>query len=72
MFNQIVVGTLSVCVFSFVLSYLVFKALKATVGLRISKAAEKQGTDKSEIGVDFTLFWGKKKVLEGENTSTLF
>jgi ammonia channel protein AmtB len=34
-----------------VLSYLVFIALKATVGLRISKAAEKQGTDKSEIGV---------------------
>jgi Amt family ammonium transporter len=37
--------------FSFVLSYLVFFALKATVGLRISKAAEKLGTDKSEIGV---------------------
>jgi Amt family ammonium transporter len=45
------VGTISICVFSFVLSYLVFLALKATVGLRISKAAEKQGTDKSEIGV---------------------
>jgi Amt family ammonium transporter len=50
-FGTQLVGTLSVCVFSFVLSYLVFKALKATVGLRISKAAEKQGTDKSEIGV---------------------
>jgi ammonium transporter, Amt family len=45
------VGTMSVCVFSFVLSYLVFSGLKATVGLRISKAAEKLGTDKSEIGV---------------------
>jgi Amt family ammonium transporter len=45
------VGTISVCVFSFVLSYLVFLALKGTVGLRISKAAEKLGTDKSEIGV---------------------
>ena len=45
------VGTISVCVFSFVLSYSVFLALKATVGLRISKAAEKLGTDKSEIGV---------------------
>ena len=44
-------GTLSVCVFSFVLSYLVFLTLKGTVGLRISKAAEKLGTDKSEIGV---------------------
>jgi Amt family ammonium transporter len=45
------VGTISVCVFSFVFSYLVFLALKGTVGLRISKAAEKLGTDKSEIGV---------------------
>ena len=44
-------GTISVCIFSFVLSYLFFLALKATVGLRISKAAEKLGTDKSEIGV---------------------
>jgi Amt family ammonium transporter len=50
-FGTQLVGTLSVCVFSFVLSYIVFKSLKATVGLRISKAAEKQGTDKSEIGV---------------------
>jgi len=44
-------GTLSVCAFSFILSYIVFQAMKATVGLRISKAAEKQGTDKAEVGV---------------------
>ncbi len=45
------VGTLSVVTFSFILSYVVFITLKATVGLRISKAAEKLGTDKAEIGV---------------------
>ena len=45
------VGTISVVLFSFVLSYLVFVALKQTTGLRISKAAEKLGTDKAEIGV---------------------
>ena len=45
------VGTLSVVLFSFVLSYIVFVALKSTIGLRISKAAEKLGTDKAEIGV---------------------
>jgi Amt family ammonium transporter len=50
-FGTQIIGTISVCVFSFVFSYLVFLALKATVGLRISKAAEKLGTDKSEIGV---------------------
>ena len=45
------VGTISVVLFSFVLSYIVFVALKQTTGLRISKAAEKLGTDKAEIGV---------------------
>ena len=45
------VGTLSVVAFSFVLSYGVFLALKSTIGLRISKEAEKLGTDKAEIGV---------------------
>ena len=45
------VGTLSVVAFSFILSYGVFLALKSTIGLRISKEAEKLGTDKAEIGV---------------------
>ena len=44
-------GVLTVCVFSFVLSYLVFRVLKQTIGLRISKEAEKLGTDKAEVGV---------------------
>jgi len=34
-----------------VLSFIIFKTLKATVGLRISKEAEKLGTDVAEIGV---------------------
>ena len=45
------VGVISVIVFSFVLSYGVFSALKATIGLRISKEAERLGTDKAEVGV---------------------
>ena len=45
------IGMFSVVAFSFVLSYLVFIAMKATVGLRISKEAEKLGTDKAEVGV---------------------
>ncbi len=44
-------GVVSVCVFSFVLSYIVFKSMKQTIGLRISKEAEKLGTDKAEVGV---------------------
>ena len=45
------IGVISVCIFSFVLSWITFSTLKSTVGLRISKAAEKQGTDKAEVGV---------------------
>ena len=45
------IGVLSVCIFSFVLSYITFKTLKGTIGLRISKSAEKLGTDKAEVGV---------------------
>tara|TARA_B100000965_G_scaffold65834_1_gene51595 strand:- start:6852 stop:8141 length:1290 start_codon:yes stop_codon:yes gene_type:complete len=45
------VGMFSVVIFSFVLSYLVFIIMKATVGLRISSEAEKLGTDKAEVGV---------------------
>ena len=44
-------GMFSVVVFSFVLSYFVFVTMKGTIGLRISKAAEKLGTDKAEVGV---------------------
>ena len=45
------VGMFSVVAFSFVLSYITFTAMKATIGLRISKEAEKLGTDKAEVGV---------------------
>ena len=38
-------------IFVFIVSYVVFQAIKATVGLRISKEAEKLGTDKAEVGV---------------------
>ena len=44
-------GVIAICSFSFVLSFIIFKTLKATVGLRISKEAEKLGTDVAEIGV---------------------
>jgi Amt family ammonium transporter len=50
-FGTQLVGVTSVCVFSFVLSWVTFSSLKSTVGLRISKAAERQGTDKAEVGV---------------------
>ena len=50
-FGTQLIGTASVCIFSFALSWATFTALKSTIGLRISKAAEKLGTDKAEVGV---------------------
>jgi Amt family ammonium transporter len=50
-FETQLLGVIAVCTFSFVFSYTVFKLMKETTGLRISKAAEKLGTDKAEIGV---------------------
>ena len=50
-FGTQVLGTTSVCAFSFILSFIVFKVMKETIGIRISKQAEKLGTDVSEIGV---------------------
>ena len=50
-FGTQLLGVISVCVFSFIFSYVVFRILKQTIGLRISKEAEKLGTDKAEVGV---------------------
>ena len=50
-FGSQLTGIIAVCSFSFILSFIIFKILKATVGLRISKEAEKLGTDVAEIGV---------------------
>ena len=50
-FGTQLLGVISVCLFSFVLSFISFKTLKQTIGLRISKKAEKLGTDKAEVGV---------------------
>ena len=50
-FGTQLLGVVAVCIFSFVLSYIVFSVLKKYIGLRISKEAEKLGTDKAEVGV---------------------
>jgi len=50
-FGTQLMGVVAVCVFSFVLSYILFRTLKASIGLRISAQAEKLGTDVAEVGV---------------------
>ena len=50
-FGSQLLGTLSVVIFVFIVSYIVWSIMKATIGLRISKEAERLGTDKAEVGV---------------------
>ena len=44
-------GLLAVNIFVFVTSFIVWSILKSTISIRISEEAEKEGTDKVEIGV---------------------
>ena len=44
-------GVLAVNIFVFIVAYIVFSAIKATIGLRLSKEGETKGTDVTETGV---------------------
>ena len=50
-FGAQIYGILCVTVFVFVVSFIVWKIMAETVGIRISDEAQKKGTDVSEIGV---------------------
>ena len=50
-FGTQTLGVVSVAGFSFIAAYAVFSGLKSTIGLRISKSAERKGTDHAEVGV---------------------
>ena len=50
-FSTQLIGVLSVNIFVFVIAYIVFSAIKTTIGLRLSKEGESKGTDVTETGV---------------------
>ncbi len=50
-FSTQLIGVLSVNIFVFIVAYIVFSLIKATIGLRLSKEAETKGTDVTETGV---------------------
>ena len=51
LFSAQLIGVLAVNIFIFIVAYIVWSIMKATVGLRLSKEAEVKGTDVSETGV---------------------
>ena len=50
-FSSQLIGIISINVFVFVVSFIVWFVIKKTIGIRLSAKAEKQGTDISEVGV---------------------
>ncbi len=50
-FSTQLIGVSAVNIFVFIVAYIVFSAIKATIGLRLSKEGETKGTDVTETGV---------------------
>ena len=50
-FSAQLIGVLSINIFVFAVSYIVWVIMKATFGIRLSKEAETKGTDVTETGV---------------------
>ncbi len=50
-FSTQLVGVLAVNIFVFIVAYIIFSLIKATIGLRLSKEGETKGTDVTETGV---------------------
>ncbi len=50
-FSAQLIGVLSINIFVFAVSYIVWSIMKATFGIRLSKEAETKGTDVTETGV---------------------
>ncbi len=50
-FSAQIIGVLSINIFVFVVSYIVFSVMKGIFGIRLSKEAEAKGTDVTETGV---------------------
>ena len=50
-FSSQLIGVLSINISVFVVAYIVFSIMKATIGLRLSKEGETKGTDVTETGV---------------------
>ena len=50
-FSAQLIGVLAVNIFIFIVAYIIWTIMKATVGLRLSREAETKGTDVAETGV---------------------
>ncbi len=47
-----IVGTVSICLFTFIVSYVAWLIIDMAIGARVSEEKEIEGLDKSELGID--------------------
>ena len=47
-----IIGTVSICLFTFIVSYIAWLILDMAMGVRVSQENEMEGLDKSELGID--------------------
>ncbi len=47
-----IIGTVSICLFTFIVSYIAWRGLDILMGARVSEENEIEGLDKSELGLD--------------------
>ena len=47
-----IIGTVSICLFTFIVSYIAWLILDMAMGVRVSQENEIEGLDKSELGID--------------------
>jgi len=50
-FSSQLIGIISINIFVFIISFIIWFVMKHTIGIRLSAKAEKSGTDKTEVGV---------------------
>ncbi len=51
-FGMQVIGTVSICLFTFVISYVAWLVLDMLMGVRVSEESEIDGLDKTELGIE--------------------
>ena len=51
-FGTQLLGTVSICVFTFIVSYIAWLVLDMLMGVRVSEESEIEGLDKTELGIE--------------------
>ena len=51
-FGTQLLGTVSICLFTFIVSYIAWMILDMLIGAKVSEESEIEGLDKTELGIE--------------------